>query len=295
MTRKPQKLFARSSARTSTPIAGAKLQRKCACGGSCAECAGETQSARSLWPFNSEVNHDFRNVGVFAGDGSAAVVQDQTPTQSGGLGDEYTQNVPPESTMKPTTELDSGNEGGPKAPVIDSVEMVTSSSGAAGGFPAITCDASLDQPGPYNDHWAKGSVANVQQVHFHLSQGWPGDLRVNRQVNRTATTAKKPNDTKTGWDGPPDHEILTTKDKLVVADAPGFCATATEADFPVTYTGDFSLYAFDPLHMNILASIAYHIEISKQSFGQIDPVNTITVTDKKVGGTVKSPVPPKQK
>jgi hypothetical protein len=235
--------------------------------------------------------HDFSKVSVFAAGGLKA--QDQT--QSGGLGDEYTQNVPAASTMPPTTELDKGSGDAPKTPVIDSVEMVTSSSGAVGGFPAIACDASLDQPGPYNDHWAKGSVANVHQVHFHFSQGWPGDVRANRQVNRTATTAKKPSpDTKSGWDGPPDHEVLTTKDKLVIADAPGFCSTATEGDFPATYTGDFSLYAFDPLNMNVLASISYHVEISKTYFGQIDPVNTVTVTDRKIGGGVKAPVPPKK-
>jgi hypothetical protein len=108
--------------------------------------------------------------------------------------------------------------------------------------------------------------------------------------------ASKPGkpDTKVGWDGPPPHEVVTTKDKVVIGDAPGFCSRGTESDFPVTYSGDFSLYAFDPLNMSILASISYHVEISKTYFGQIDPVNTITVTDKKIGSGVKSPVPPKK-
>ena len=273
------------------------LQRKCACGGTCAKCSDQTR-VDDLMPQPSQAagfGHDFNRIRVFAGDSGAAAVQDQTPTQSGGLDEALIKDVPAASTMEPTTELDPGTKTSSGTPVIDSVEMVTSSSGAVGGFDAITCDASLNQPGPYNDHWDKGAVANVQQVHFHLSQGWPGDVRVNRQVNRTATVASKPKpDVKTGWDGPPSHEIVTTRDKVVIGDAPGFCSRGTEADFPVTYTGDFSLYAFDPLNMNILASISYHVEISKTYFGQIDPVNTITVSDKKIGSGVKSPVPPKQ-
>lgn len=248
-----------------------------------------TQPARA-----AGLAHDFRRVGVFAGDGGIAA-QDQTPTQSGGLAEELVQDIPPASIMEPTETLETESAIPKGPPVIDSVELVTSSSGAVGGFDPITCDASLNEPGPYNDHWAKGSVANVQQVHFHLSQGWPGDVRVNRQVNRTATLASKSQpDTKVGYDGPPAHEFVTTNDKLVIADAPGFCSRAREGDFPVTYSADFGLYAFDPLNMKILASISYHVEISKTSFYQIDPVNTITVTDKKIGSGVTSPAPPKK-
>lgn len=266
---------------------------KCSCGGSCGKCNEPANTSRSQQP--AEFGHSFGKVGVFADERSGLAVQDQTPTQSGGLGEDLMSDIPPSSIMEPTTTLETESSSPKGSPVIDSVELIDSSTGAVGGFPAISCDASLDHPGPYNDHWWKGSVANVQQVHFHLSQGWPGDVRVNRQINRMASTAKKQNDPKVGWDGPPEHEILTTKDKLVVADAPGFCSRASEGDFPVTYSADFGLYAFDPLDMKILASISYHVEISKTSFYQIDPVNTITVTDKKIGSGVKSPVPPKQK
>lgn len=272
------------------------MQRKCACRGTCAKCSDQTRADDFAPARAAGLGHDFGRVGVFDGESGFTAAQDQTPTQSGGLEQAVIEGVPAASTMEPTTELDPGRDKASGTPVIDSVEMVTSSSGAVGGFDAITCDASLNQPCPYNDHWDKGAVANVQQVHFHLSQGWPGDVRMNRQVNRTATMASKPGkpDTKVGWDGPPDHEVVTTKDKVVVADAPGFCSRGAEPDFPVTYSGDFSLYAFDPLNMNILASISYHVEISKTYFGQIDPVNTITVTDKKIGSGVKSPVPPKK-
>jgi hypothetical protein len=259
---------------------------KCSCGGSCAKCKEPANTSHSLR--RAELGHSFGNVGVFA-------VQDQTPTQSGGLDEGLMNDIPQSSQMQPTETLETESNIPKGPPVIDSVELIDSETGAVGGFPKISCDASLDHPGPYNDHWWKGTVANLQQVHFHLSQGWPGDVRVNRQINRTASTAKKQNDPKTGWDGPPEHEILTTKDKLVVADAPGFCSRASEDDFPVTYSADFGLYAFDPLDMKVLASISYHVEISKTSFYQIDPVNTITVTDKKIGSGVKSPVPPKQK
>jgi hypothetical protein len=171
--------------------------------------------------------------------------------------------------------------------------MVSSASGALGGFEEIACDASLNQPGPYNDIWAKGSIANVHQVHFHVSQGWAGDVRAKRVVNRTSA-GQGQQFPKSGDDGPPPHEFQFTKDKMVIADAPGWCRTLKESDFPVTYSGDFGLYAYDPLNRNILASISYHVEISKTYFGQIDPVNTVTVTDKKIGSTaVKSPVPKK--
>jgi hypothetical protein len=213
-------------------------------------------------------------------------------TQSGGLDEEMVKDIPPASIMEPTETLEKENSLPRGSPVIDSVELVTSAGGAAGSFEAIACDANLNQPGPFNDHWFSGAVANVHQVHFHLSQGWPGDLRAKRIVNRKATMAGQP-DTKVGDDGPPEHEFAITKDKLVIADAPGFCSRRREDSFPSTYSADFSLYAYDPLDKKILASISYHVEISKTSFFQIDPVNTVTVTDKKVGSGVASPVPKK--
>lgn len=273
------------------------VQRKCACGGSCAKCGDQTNQDNLInQPAEtSGLGHDFSRVGIFATEGDEPAVQDQTPTQSGGLGDEFTQSVPPESTMEPTTELDPGTEaGGSNTPVVDSVELIDSASGAIGGFKEKEdlCDASLNEPGPFTDPSWNGAIANVHQFHFHVSQGWAGDLRASRVVNRTAT-GRGQSFPESKSDGPPPHEYQFTKDKMVIADAPGWCRTLKEEDFPVTYTGDFGLYAFDPLNMKILASISYHVEISKQHFSDPSPVNTVTVTDKKIGSAVKSPMPPK--
>lgn len=272
--------LARASPIPSFPPARSRvLQRKCACGGALG---------------SAELGHDFGRVGVFAGDRARFAAQDQT--QSGGLGDELTQNMPPTSTMTPTTTLDPGSATSTSGtPVIDSVELITSSSGAVGGFKEKEdlCDASLNKPGPFTDPSWNGAIANVHQIHFRVSEGWAGNLRALRMVNRNAT-GRGQSFPESKNDGPPPHEYQFTKDKMVIADAPGWCRTLKEEDFPVTYTGDFGLYAYDPLNMKILASIAYHVEISKAHFSDPSPVNTVTVTDKKIGSGVKSPVPPKK-
>ncbi len=241
--------------------------------------------------------HDFGIVPVYPRSASSTLrINDQT--QSGGLGEEFTKGaaapVPAES---PAADLNLG-EGETEAvstPVIDQVELVSSPSGAVSGYPdkVDTCDASLSKPGPFNDPAFRGSVANVHQIQFHVSQGNPGDLRASRVVNRTADGRGKPFP-KSGPDGPPDHEYKFTKDKMVIADAPGWCTTLKESDFPVSYSGDFALYAWDAPTKQILASISYHVEIKKTHFSQGDPINTVSVTDKKIGGVVPSPVKPKK-
>jgi hypothetical protein len=80
---------------------------------------------------------------------------------------------------------------------------------------------------------------------------------------------------------------------MVIADAPGWCKTLQDGDFPVTYKADFSIYAWDAPTKAILASMSYHVEIEKTHYSQTDPVNAVSVTAKKVGGAVKSPVKPK--
>jgi len=227
---------------------------------------------------------------------SAEGVNDQT--QSGGLDPKFTQGgePAPSSTDK---DLSMGDEykGTSTAPVIDQVDLVTSSTDAVGGYPAKmdTCDASLNNPGPFNDNFFLGSVANVHQVQFHVARGYPGDLRAKRIVNRTSTGRGQQLPPKSGDDGPPGHEYMYTKDKMVVADAPGWCsAPYKDTDFPVTYKADFSTYAWDAPTQKILASISYHVEIEKTHYVQRDPVNTVSVTDKKIGGAVASPVKPKK-
>lgn len=244
------------------------------------------------------IGHDFGKVRVhFGGDSSLSDANDQTPVQSGGLDDKFTEGAAPEPAAgaEPKQDINLGAEEtkSPPLPVIDSVEMVTSSTGAVGGFEEIECLASLNSPGPYNDQAFRGSVANVHQVHFHLSQGYPGDLRATRMVNRTSLRRGLPFP-KSGYDGPPGHEYLYTKDKMVIADAPGWCKTLQDQDFPVNYRADFSMYAWDAPTKSILASISYHVEIEKTNYSQPGPVNTLTVTATKIGGAVKSPVAPKK-
>src|SRR5207237_6172050 len=102
--------------------------------------------------------HDFSRVRVL----SHEAVSDQT--QSGGLDPKFTQggSPAPASTDK---DISMGDEykGTSTAPVVDQVELVSSSTGAVGGYPAKidTCDASLNNPGPFNDNFFLGSVANV--------------------------------------------------------------------------------------------------------------------------------------
>src|SRR6266851_7325415 len=120
------------------------------------------------------LGHDFGKVRVHSGDRAVApAVNDQTPLQSGGPGKEFKQEG--DQTPAPdkgTKNLNHGEDEtkAPPMPLIDQVELVSSATGAIGGFPGIECDASLNNPGPFNDLWFKDSVANVHQVHFHLSQ-----------------------------------------------------------------------------------------------------------------------------
>jgi len=222
----------------------------------------------------------------------ARAINDQTPT--GGTLEDAGPGGAAVPASKPEPDMETAAGSG--APVVDSVELLSAPGGAVGGYPAKEdmCGASLNTPGPFNDASFGGAVANVHQIHFHLSQGNPNDLRTVRVVKRTAEGRGQKFE-KSGNDGPPSHEYQFTKDKLVIADAPGWCRTLKEEDFPVTYRGDFSLYAFDPLTNKVLASISYKVEISKAHYSQGDPLNSVTVTGKMIGGGVPSPVKKEQK
>jgi hypothetical protein len=255
---------------------------------------GPPASMAHAWP-QPDCGHDFGKVRIFS-EQSAPVINDQT--QSGGLDPKFMGGTSPEPAAD-GKDISMGDEykGTSKAPVIDQVELVDSSAGAVGGYPAKmdTCDASLNNPGPFNDNFFLGSVANVHQVQFHVAQGYPGDLRAKRIVNRTSTGRGQQLPPKSGDDGPPDHEYMYTRDKMVVADAPGWCSQPLkDTDFPITYKADFSTYAWDAPTQKILASISYHVEIEKTHYVQRDPVNTVSVTAKKIGGGVASPVKPKK-
>lgn len=292
--------------------------RKCGCGaapgldGDCQECRrnrltssqpspAAVHDATPRVPASSMPRHDFSRVSVLA-------PQDQTPTQSGGLDEKFMKNEPaaPGAEKLGESELDTGEKPSRNSntPVVDKVELVTSTAGAVGGYKdgEFACDVSLNKPEPFNDAAFTGSVANVHQVQFHLSQGRAEDLRATRLSKRTATRAGKTytkpgNDSPTASDGPPPHEYMFTKDKLVIADAPGWCKgqnSLDTSDFPLTYSADFSTYAFDPLDNRVVASIAYHVEISKTHYSEGNPTNTASVTEVKLGGAVPSPVKPKK-
>lgn len=318
MTFEPQQTTApRPHTHTAAAAHAHLLQRKCGCGGSpgldgvCEDCRSKQLTAA---PAATQVaparprdatgdtataahasGHDFSRVRVLAADGARFAANDQTPLQSGGLADEYMQANAPAAGAKqaagPELNLGEKTPQSSNTPIVDQVELVSTTGGAVGGYPEKEdlCDASLNRPEPFNDTFHRGSVANVHQVHFHLSQGNPSDLRAVRVINRTSG-ARGQTFNKSGNDGPPNHEYQFTKDKLIVADAPGWCRTLNESDFPVTYSADFSMYAFDPLNNKIVASISYHVEISKTHYSQHDPVNTVKVTAKKIGGSVPSPV-----
>jgi hypothetical protein len=291
---------------TATPSRGS-LQRKCGCGqrGSCIACSEKADDSFKRSPNASSrgvdkdprFGHDFSKVRITSDQTSAApAINDQT--QSGGLDPKFMQTTEP-APASAEKDLSMGDEykATSTTPVVDQVELVDSSTGAVGGYPAKldTCDASLNNPGPFNDNFFLGSVANVHQVQFHVAQGYPGDLRATRIVNRTAEGRGQKLPPKSGNDGPPDHEYMYTKDKMVVADAPGWCSMPLkDTDFPITYKADFAMYAWDAPTKKILASISYHVEIEKTHYVQRDPVNTVSVTDKKVGGVVASPVKPKK-
>lgn len=305
------------------PAAAVLSRRKCGCGAShslggvCEECRREPHAsaaragdsaARTTNGAASHTGHDFGRLSVLAPGSTAFAPNDQTPAQSGGLDEKFLQgNAPAPGAEKgagPELNLGEKTTHDSNKPVVDKVELVTSLAGAVGGYKdgEFACDVSLNQPGPFNDIWYSGSVANSHQVQFHLSQGRPEDLRVVRLAKRTSTrggkTYTKPGtDSPTADDGPPPHEYQFTKDKLVIADAPGWCKpfqSLKDSDFPLTYSADFSTYAYDPLDKSVVASISYHVEISKTDFMQNSPTNTATVTGVKLGGAVPSPVKPKK-
>ncbi len=171
-------------------------------------------------------------------------------------------------------------------PHVDNITLVTSPTGAVGGYPAKEdlCDLTLNKPGPYNDTTG-GSIANVHQVHFHLDRGKSSQLSAKRLVDRKAE-GRGQTFTKNGDDGPPVHEIKTaTDDKLVIADAPGWCRKDLKSeDFPLKYSAKFVLAAYDPLHLRDgqTAIIKYEVDIDKSSIGQAGPTNTVKETAKKV-------------
>jgi hypothetical protein len=176
---------------------------------------------------------------------------------------------------------------------VDRIDIVNSSAGAIKGFPAIT-SGDLNSPGEYNNASTSG-VNNSHQIHFHLDHGDSANLKPTRELQRSAWIAgsehKNPvdsgskkggfNGSAIGPDGPPAHEIQRpSKDKIVIADAPGIGALSA-TQFPFQYKSHFHLKVADTSGKDI-ALIKYDVKIHKKSAAEIpNTENTITAVEKK--------------
>ena len=187
------------------------------------------------------------------------------------------------------------------AVAVDRIDVLTSSSGAVTGYPAIT-SGNLNSPGPWNDP-AGGGVSNVHQIHFHLDKGNSSMLTPRREIQRSSWRAgvesKNPPDKPVppghegpailggfsgvlvGPDGPAAHEVKRpTADKVVVADAPGAPALAA-TEFPYIRKSHFRLIVANDKGADV-ASIRYDVEIEKKSKADVpNTKNTITPVEKK--------------
>ena len=144
---------------------------------------------------------------------------------------------------------------------VDRIDFVQSSSGAIGGYPAVT-SGDLNTPGPFNSPTTDG-VSNVHQIKFHLDSGTSARLTPRREIQRSAwlagvehqnppTQALPPgvsgppapggfDGVLVGPDGPAAHEVQRpSADTIVIADAPG-AARLDTADFPFIYRSHFSI------------------------------------------------------
>jgi hypothetical protein len=290
-----QALANRPGQYSSEPEGAGLLRNKCGCGkshgfgGACPGCRSEQPAAPLDFTGRafgeSPAGHDLSRVPVLA---SGHRPNDET-TPGGSNSEAESMKS---KAAEPEEDIDAGERG--ISPVVDKVEMITGPGGAVSGYDAtLECHASLNTPGIVNDLSSIGSVANVHQVHFHLSKGHPRDVRAVRVVNRTAHAFGK-DWPESKYDGPPVHEYRFTKDKMVIADAPGWCKNMPDHAFPVDYKADFSLYAYETPTMKVLASISYHVEISKAHFSHPGATNYVEVTDTKIGAAVPSPIKKKK-
>jgi hypothetical protein len=204
------------------------------------------------------------------------------PPQTVGSGAEA---APPETALVP------GNEGEAAQPMqstskkgkVTSLDVITSSTGAVTGFPAIQGGGSLDSPQAFNDTTTTGSCKNIHQMKFTLQGTTSNEVSLLRTVNRTAT-ASGTQQNYNGPDGPSTGTVLRPSGSVIaVADACGYSSkTNATAPFPVSYNADFQLYAFDSIQQGIYAKLVYKVAISKQTFAAQSPTNTITIVSKTI-------------
>jgi hypothetical protein len=162
---------------------------------------------------------------------------------------------------------------------VTSLDLITGSSGAVTGFPAVTGGGSLDSPGPFNDS-TTGACRNIHQMSFTVTGIPSSELRLLRMIDRKSTTAGTKS-AHQGNDGPSPATVLRpTPSQVVVADATGYKASGLSSDFPITYDADFKLYAFDLVSQTILAELDYTVTIAKSTLSDAKPTNQISVTKK---------------
>jgi hypothetical protein len=162
---------------------------------------------------------------------------------------------------------------------VTSLDVITGSSGAVTGFPAVAGGGSLDSPGPFNDT-TTGACRNIHQMKFTVTGIPSSELRLLRMIDRKSTTAGTKSAHK-GNDGPSPATVLRpTTSQVAVADATGYKASSQSSDFPITYDADFKLYAFDLVSQAILAELDYTVTIAKSTLADAKPTNQISVTKK---------------
>jgi len=180
----------------------------------------------------------------------------------------------------------SGVRSGPSTtgPTVDRIDLVNTTAGAITSYAPIS-SGDLNTPGPFN---SANGVNHALQVHFHLDKGDSSTLTPRREIQRTATaggrTSMNPPDRLAtggigppapggfggvlmGPDGPGAHEIRRpSKDKIVVADAPGLFPIAANA-FPVTYKAHFTVTIASGTAD--IARIKYDVVIDKRTSTEV--------------------------
>jgi hypothetical protein len=166
-----------------------------------------------------------------------------------------------------------GQVGTPKAGKVSAVTLIDSPTGALSGFPSLAGVPDLNTPGPFNDT-TTGACQNVQQIRFDLNGITPNEVDLFRKKDGVAGPVGQEQPRK-GPDGPSDPTKLR-KDKeglIAVADTPGI--SKANAGFPLRYTLNFELYAFDVVSKGILAKVTYSVNIVKQAVNDAKPVNEL--------------------
>jgi hypothetical protein len=186
----------------------------------------------------------------------------------------------PTADVSPKTEVASGMAT--PAPIatgtskVKAVTAITGKTNALTGFPSLPGVPDLNTPGAINNT-TTGACQNVQQIKFDLAAIAPNEVDLLRLKDGAAGQVGKEKPRK-GNDGPSDPGKLRGSDFIAVADTPGIslapnATTIDPAAFPLRYSVDFQLFAFDIVSKAILAKVTYSVNILKQTQSDPAPVN----------------------